>query len=120
MDSTLFTSRYAIDSTAVGELRLHIDNLSFFKDNEWDGEMAKGYTLPGLWIQPTVSYTPLRNVQLQAGLHALLYAGTIKYPSLMYQDLPSWKGDQYQKGTHLLPFFRAKAKLGAVHIVLGN
>lgn len=120
MDSTLFSSRYAIDSTAVGELRLHIDNLSFFKDNEWDGEMAKGYTLPGLWLQPTVSYTPLKNIHLQAGLHALLYAGTIKYPSLMYQDLPSWKGDQYQKGTHLLPFFRANVDLGAVHIVLGD
>lgn len=120
MDSTLFTSRYAIDSTAVGELRLHIDNLSFFKDNEWDGEMAKGYTLPGLWLQPTVSYTPHPNIQLQAGLHALLYAGTIKYPSLMYQDLPSWKGDQYQKGTHLLPFFRTKARLGAAHIILGD
>lgn len=52
MDSTLFSSRYAIDSTAVGELRLHIDNLSFFKDNEWDGEMAKGYTLPGCGYSP--------------------------------------------------------------------
>lgn len=120
MDSTLLTTPYAIDSTAVRELRLHIDNLSFFKDNEWDGEMAKGYTLPGLWIQPTVSYTPLPNIELQAGLHALLYAGTIKYPSLLYQDLPSWKGDQYQKGTHLLPFFRANVALGAAHIVLGD
>lgn len=120
MDSILFYNDYAIDSTTVKELHLHVDNLTFLKDNEWDGDVVKGYTLPGLWLQPKVSYSPLPEIQLEAGLHALIYAGTIKYPSLMYQDLPKWKGDQYQKGTHLLPFFRANMKLGPAHVVLGN
>ena len=120
MDSILFYQDYNIDSTTVKELHLHVDNLTFLKDNEWDGEVVKGYTLPGLWLQPKVSYSPLPEIQLEAGLHALIYAGTIKYPSLMYQDLPKWKGDQYQKGTHLLPFFRANMKLGPAHVVLGN
>lgn len=120
MDSILFSTYYSTDSARVGELRLHVDNLSFLKDNEWDGDVVKGYTLPGLWLQPKVSYSPLPDINLEAGLHALIYAGTVKYPSLMYQDLPRWKGDQYQKGTHLLPFFRAGMRIGPAYIVLGN
>lgn len=93
-------------------LYLVVDNLSFLKDNEWDGDVVKGYTLPGLWIQPRAVYNPLENIHLEGGLHAIFYAGTIKYPTLMYQDLPMWKGDQYQSGTHILPFFRADIGLG--------
>lgn len=120
LDSTIFVRDYAINEESVGQLSLQIDNVSFFKDNEWEGNVVEGYTLPGLWVQPKVSYTAIPELQLEAGLHALIFSGTTKYPNTIYQDIAEWKGDQYTSGTHLLPFFRANIKLGNLHFVLGN
>ena len=40
---------------------------------------------------------------------------------MAYQDIAYWKGDQYQKGVHVLPYFRAQMALSDhVNIVLGN
>lgn len=120
MDSCLFERDYHIDPANEGELNLEIDNVSFFKDNEWDNRVSSGYTLPGLWVQPKVTYNACKNLRLEAGVNALIYAGTTKYPNVMYKDIAVWKGDQYMEGTHLNPFFRASIKLGAVHFVLGD
>ena len=53
-DSILFEDNTRIDTTARGELRLNIDGMGFFRDNEYKGSLRKGYTLPGFWLQPTV------------------------------------------------------------------
>lgn len=107
-DSILFEEGHAIDTTAVGELRLSIDNLNFFKNNEYESEIIKGYTLPGFWIKPSVSYQPLRNLKIEAGAYMTHYWGATKYPSLNYSDMPEWHGNQYQKGFHILPFLRVQ------------
>lgn len=40
---------------------------------------------------------------------------------MAYQDIAHWKGDQYQKGFHALPWFRAQVALSDhVNIVLGD
>lgn len=65
----------------------------------------KGYSLPGFWIQPKAVFYPLGNIKLELGVHMLRYWGAKKYPSLAYQDIAEWKGDQYQHGFHVLPFF---------------
>lgn len=50
------------------ELRLNVDGMAFFRDNEYNTKDAvKGYTLPGVWLQPSVSYQPLRNLKLELG-----------------------------------------------------
>lgn len=103
-----------------GELALEIDNLSFFKDNEYEGEQSRGYSLPGFWIQPRLTYQPLAQVRLEAGFHALVFDGANKYPCYAYHDIGVWKGSQYQRGAHVLPFFRAQAQMGAVSLVLGD
>ena len=109
-----------LDAADAGSLCLEIDNLSFFKDNEYEGEQSKGYSLPGLWVQPKLTYQPLPNMRLEAGLHALIFDGANKYPCYAYHDIGRWKGNQYQSGAHVLPFFRAQAQLNRVTFVLGD
>lgn len=104
-----------------GELRFRIDNISFVRDNEYKGALAKGYTLPGIWVEPALSYQPLRNLTLEVGLHALHYWGANKYPNLNYSDIAVWKGEQTQRGFHCIPVFRAHMQLTrAFHVVLGT
>lgn len=120
MDSALFIRDYDIKEESVGNLCLEIDNVSFFKDNEWNGRVTPGYTLPGMWIQPKLTYTAIPELKLEAGFHSLLYSGTTKYPNTIYQDIAVWKGNQYFSGTHLLPYFRANLQLQNLHFVLGS
>ena len=65
-----------IDTVANGDLNLRIQNVSFFKNNEYFGEYAEGYTLPGYWFRPTLVYQVCREVRLEAGLQMLQYGGT--------------------------------------------
>ena len=118
--SQLYETDYRINPDHVGSLFVEVDNMSFFKDNEFAGEVMKGYSLPGLWLQPKAVYYPLKNIKLELGLHALIYSGAYKYPTSAYQDIATWKGNQYQKGAHLLPFFRAQFALRKVNLVVGN
>ena len=116
----LATSDYRIDSSQVHTLCIGLDNISFFRDNEYSSQLTKGYSLPGLWVRPYVAYTPLRQIDLQLGLHALIYDGANKYPCYAYHDIARWKGQQYQKGAHLLPWFRAQAEFRNLTVVLGD
>lgn len=117
----LYKTDYKIDPERKGELRVELDNLSFFRDNEYAGGVMDGYSLPGIWIQPKAVYYPLENIKLEAGVHLLRYWGASKYPNMAYRDIAVWKGDQYQHGFHALPFFRAQIALSQqVNIVLGD
>ena len=116
----LAASDITLDAAAAGSLSFALDNLSFFKDNEYEGEQSKGYSLPGLWVQPKLVYQPLADVRLEAGFHAMIFDGANKYPCYAYHDIGRWKGNQYQSGAHLLPFFRAQAQLKNVTFVLGD
>lgn len=121
MDSLIFETDHHIDTASVGELRLNVDGLFFFRDNEYKGNLVKGYTLPGFHIQPTLSYQPLRNLRMEAGLYMLHYWGAEKYPNLNYSDMPEWKGDQTQKGFHIVPFFNVQLALSPhFNLLLGS
>ena len=111
---------YHLSPDDTQTLAVDVDALAFFKDNEFAGDLVTGYTLPGFWIQPRITYQPLDDVRIEAGFHALVFDGANKYPCFAYHDIAQWKGDQYQSGAHLLPFFRAQAQLGSVNLVLGN
>lgn len=104
-----------------GELALEVDNITFFKNNEYDGNIMKGYTLPGFWINGKATYQPLANIKLEAGLHTLYYYGTKRYPAYAYLDIAKWNPDSYQSGIRLLPFFRAHIALSNhFDLILGN
>ena len=107
-DSILFEDNHTIDTTEIGDLRIHVDNLNFFKNNEYESNIVKGYTLPGFWVKPSVSYQPLKNLKVDVGAYLIHYWGATKYPNFNYSDMPEWHGEQYQKGFHILPFFRVQ------------
>lgn len=113
-------SDYEINPDNAGALSVELDNISFFKDNEYAGTVMKGYTLPGLWLQPKVVFYPLKNIKLELGAHALIYSGAYKFPNYAYHDIATWKGNQYQRGSHILPYFRAQLALSHVNLILGN
>ena len=120
-DSVLYITPTQLEPEGKGEVRLNFDNLTFVRDNEYKGLLVKGYTLPGMWLEPTLSYQPLRHLKVEAGLHMLHYWGANKYPNLNYSDISSWKGGQTQKGFHCVPIFRAQAQLSPeVKLVLGT
>lgn len=111
---------YAVDTTRINTLGLELEALAFFKDNEYDGSVQSGYSLPGVRLQPRLTYTPLRQIKLELGLHATIYSGASKYPCYVFHDIATWKGDQYQSGAHLLPFFRATASFRHITLAVGN
>ena len=106
------------DSAAT--LSLEVEALTFFKDNEFEGEQSKGYSLPGLWLQPRLIYQPIEAIHLEAGFHAAIFAGANKYPCYAYHDIGRWKGTQYQRGAHALPWLRAKADFRHLTVVMGD
>ena len=72
VDSLVFANDSTISVTPrhKGELRATIDALAFFRDNEYNSkDVLKGYTLPGMWLMPTLSYQPLSNLRIEAGAH---------------------------------------------------
>ena len=116
----LATSPYRLDSSNVRSLRVELESISFFRDNEFSSRLADGYSLPGLWVQPKLTFMPLRQIKLELGLQALIFNGANRYPNYVYHDISVWKGNQYTKGAHLLPWFRAQADFRRLSVVLGN
>ena len=111
---------YRVDSTQTKTLGLELEALAFFKDNEFDGNVQRGYSLPGVRLQPRLTYTPIDEIKLELGLHATIYSGANKYPCYVFHDKATWKGDQYQSGAHLLPFFRATARFKSITLAVGD
>jgi hypothetical protein len=111
---------YRVDSARTKTLGIELDALAFFKDNEFDGNVQRGYSLPGVRLQPRLTYTPIDEIKLELGLHATIYSGANKYPCYVFHDIAKWKGDQYQPGAHLLPFFRATARFKAITLAVGH
>lgn len=116
----LCTDSVRPDTDHLHTLRAHVEGMAFFRDNEYATSLAKGHSLPGLWLQPKVSYMPLPQVHLELGAHLVAFNGANKYPNYAYHDIAVWKGSQYQRGVHALPWFRAQGTMGAVTVVLGN
>ena len=102
---------YETDSAKVRALTVKVGALAFFKDNEFDGNVVKGYSLPGFRLQPRLAYRPIPQISMELGVHATVYEGANEYPSYVFHDIAKWKGSQYQRGAHALPFFRAAAHL---------
>ncbi len=99
-------SNIGFSQLASNELRFNLYNYNFFVNNEYKGERLSGYTLPGFRLTPTLSYTLEENLFFEGGISLLHYWGASKYPNIVYSNLPSWAGNQFQKGVHAVPFFR--------------
>ena len=121
ISENVFSTDVRIDSLKKGDLYVEIDNISFFKDDEYTGSFLKGYTLPGFWLQAKGVYYPLDILKLEAGVHFLSFWGADHYQNMAYMDIAEWKGDAYHKGVHVLPWLRAQVALSEhIDIVLGG
>lgn len=61
------------DSASYG---LSFYSSAFFDNKEFTGDIKKGYTLPGFFIQPRIVYKPTPKSSISGGFHTLYYAGT--------------------------------------------
>jgi hypothetical protein len=117
----LFTDSVMLPAKSSGVLLLNIDNISFLNNNENDGRIQHGYTLPGFRLTPRMVYQPIDKFKLECGLSLLRFWGADRYPNYAYKGIPEAKADSYQIGFHLLPFFRAQVQLSSkTTVVLGN
>lgn len=122
LDSLVYDLRpIGIVTEEKGELRANIEGMPFLLNNEYKSELVKGYTLPGVWLAPSLSYQPLENLRLELGVHMLHFWGANKYPNFNYSRLAGWNGKNTQTGFHCVPTFRAHLQLTPrFHIVLGT
>lgn len=58
-----------------GSVFFEIRSLSFFQNYEYFNKIKEGETLPGIWLQPTISYRPIQGLNFRAGIHMLNYSG---------------------------------------------
>lgn len=68
---------FAPDST--GSFLFAFDNVNFFRNNEYKGETATGYTLTGAWLRPKLVYYPAGKLRMELGGHVLKYNGRDDY-----------------------------------------
>lgn len=62
-----------IYNTDTNKLFFQFDDINFIKNNEYFGDIIKGYTLLGLNITPKITYFPNSKIKLSAGVNLLSY-----------------------------------------------
>lgn len=123
LDTLVFdTESHIVDANEKNELRLDVQALAFFKDNEYNSkEVIKGYTLPGVWILPSVSYQPLHNLKFELGTYMLHYWGADRYPTSNIENITLTEDKKTTKAFHCMPVFRANLQISPkVNIILGT
>ncbi|MCF8309620.1 MAG: hypothetical protein K9I68_11480 [Bacteroidales bacterium] len=121
---TMTTAGQNEQGKAEKKLSLQVDNLNFFRNNEFFSGLAEGYTLLGFHITPSVKYQVRDKVTVKGGLHALKYSGrddfrkVSPYFSLRYRFSPGFSmtiGSHTIKNRHRLvnPIFSVERKIDA-------
>ncbi len=77
--TNVFLSDEPFKPTSAGNLIVAVDNLSFFKNNEYKSKYSEGYTLTGTWIRPKLLYYPDKKFRLELGGQVLAYTGRDDY-----------------------------------------
>ena len=77
--SRIFIADEPIDSMAKGKVLVAVDNLNFFKNNEYKSDYVEGYTLTGAWVRPKLLYYPDSKLRLELGGEVLAYNGSDEY-----------------------------------------
>ncbi|MEI6276406.1 MAG: hypothetical protein WCP08_10470 [Prolixibacteraceae bacterium] len=98
--SKIFTSVEPFEPAKTGNFSAVVDNLNFFKNNEYKSEYVVGYTLSGAWIRPKLLYYPDKNLRLELGAQVLTYSGREDYEvhpwfSVLYKPV---KGLSFRMG----------------------
>lgn len=121
---TMTTSGQNEQEKAEKKLSLQVDNLNFFRNNEFFSGLTEGYTLLGFHITPSVMYHLRDKLAVKGGLHALKYSGredfrkVSPYFALQYHFSPDFSmtiGSHSIKNRHRLvnPIFSVERKIDA-------
>ena len=97
INEQVFTTDTTRPSDDLHRLSLEFDNLNFFRNVESATLAAKGYTLPGFWLQVRAAYRPAERVTVEAGLHTLWFWGANRYPAFAYNDIAVWRGESSRR-----------------------
>jgi hypothetical protein len=117
----IFMSYSRVDSARRGEWSIEVDNLTFFKNNEYNSSFQKGYTLPGFWLKLKSVYQPFNNLRIETGAYSLWFWGTYRYPDHAYKGLATLNEKENTQKIHALPYLRAHLKiLDNLNFVMGN
>jgi len=93
-DYELFTQPSLRNDSGERKIFFKIENLNFFKNNEYFNKITEGHTYIGYFLRPSFSYQPGSNTAIQAGVHLLKYAGmngfaqALPYFRFQYRMLP--------------------------------
>jgi len=113
---TLFKYYEPFTPDSTGNFYLALENVNFFKNNEYKGDIATGYTLTGSWIRPKVVFYPDAKLRMEFGGNVLKYNGRDEYYHLLpwfnvhYQPTEKISlilGNQNSDRNHNLPEFLA-------------
>jgi len=93
--SSIFISDEVFNPKSTGNLFIAVDNLNFFKNNEYKSNYATGYTLTGAWIRPKLLFYPDNHFRFELGGQLLKYNGRDEYISY------PWFAAVYQPEKHI-------------------
>ncbi len=93
--SKIFASDEDFDPKTTGNLLVAVDNLNFFKNNEYKSKYVSGYTLGGSWIRSKLLYYPDKKFRFEIGGQVLKYIGRDEYLAF------PWFAAVYQPEKHL-------------------
>ena len=90
-DYQIFKYYEPFQPDSTGNFYLAVDNVNFFKNNEYKSELATGYTLTGVWLRPKIVFYPDAKLRMEFGGHVLKYNGRDEY-----YHLSPWFNVHYQ------------------------
>ncbi|MGE0077782.1 MAG: hypothetical protein AB7S48_07985 [Bacteroidales bacterium] len=107
----LFSLNGLFANTDSTKISVNLYTSAFFDNKEFTGDIKKGYTIPGFFIQPTLGIES-DNFKVDAGFHIIYAAGTdslekfVPIVKLTYLVSPTFKmivGNIDSKDNHQLP-----------------
>lgn len=90
-DYSLFRYYEPFRPDSTGNFYVAVDNVNFFKNNEYKSELATGYTLTGAWLRPKLVFYPDQKLRFEFGGNVLKYNGRDEY-----YHLSPWFNVHYQ------------------------
>lgn len=94
-----------------GAIYMELQSKGFFQNYEYFNKIKEGTTLPGVWLQPVISYRPIDGINIRAGIHLLNYSGrdtiaktlpVLSVSMKLWQDVNVTLGSFYTLDRHRL------------------
>lgn len=101
LPNAMFNDSLQVKPPDAHKLYFGFRNLNYFKNNEYFGKIADGYTLFGYQLNPKLIYFPSENLRVEAGAFI-------------------WKDFGNEKYTKILPTFSLKYQRDSLSFVFGN